>query len=111
MSHAIAPHAHILLVEAKSASVNDMLSAVTYVAKQPGVSVVSMSFGVGEFAGETGYDSVFTTPANHPGVTFVAASGDYGAPPSYLANAWGARTWLRLGRVPCHMANDWLICR
>jgi subtilase family serine protease len=84
-AHAIAPQANILLVEAQSPSVNDLFNAVTYAAKQPGVSVVSMSFGLGEFAGETGYDSVFTTPANHPGVTFVAASGDKGSPPSYPA--------------------------
>jgi hypothetical protein len=84
-AHAIAPYANILLVEAKSNSDADLFNAVSYAAKQSGVSVVSMSFGGDEFAGETGYDSVFKTPANHPGVTFVAASGDYGAPPSYPA--------------------------
>src|SRR5262249_17847232 len=39
----------------------------------------SMSWGAGEFRGENHYDSDFTTPANHPGVTFVAASGDWGS--------------------------------
>src|SRR5262249_38291167 len=29
--------------------------------------------------------SVFTTPAGHQGVTFIASSGDYGAPVSYPA--------------------------
>ena len=37
-----------------------------------------MSWGAGEFAGESAYDSVFTTPAGHNGVTFVASSGDSG---------------------------------
>ena len=45
-----------------------------------------MSWGTGEFYGETAYDSLFTTPAGHiggdglpGGVTFIAASGDSGA--------------------------------
>ncbi len=37
--------------------------------------MISMSWGGGEFSGETEYDSVF----NVPGVTFTAASGDSGA--------------------------------
>ena len=57
-----------------------------YAAKQTGVVAVSMSFGGGEFSGETSYDSsTFTTPAGHTGVTFVASSGDDGAPTSYPA--------------------------
>jgi len=73
-AHAIAPKANILLVEASSASLSSLLSAVSYASGQPGVSVVSMSWGAGEFSGETTYDNYFTTP----GVTFVAASGDSG---------------------------------
>ena len=38
-----------------------------------------MSWGTSEFNGETSYDSYFTTPAGHNGVTFVASSGDSGA--------------------------------
>ncbi len=38
-----------------------------------------MSWGVSEFAGETNYDSYFTTPAGHAPVAFVASSGDSGA--------------------------------
>ena len=86
-AHAIAPGANILLVEAASASVNDLLSAVNYARSQAGVSVVSMSWGAGEFSGETAYDSVFTTPVGHAGVTFVASSGDQGAPASWPAIA------------------------
>ena len=75
----MAPGANIVLVEAPSASLSDLLSAVNYASKQPGVSVVSMSWGTTEFWGESAYDSIFTTPAGHTGVTFVAASGDSGA--------------------------------
>ncbi len=82
-AHAIAPKADLLLVEAYSASFDDMFAAVDYARKQPGVSVVSMSWGAYEFFGETLYDSYFTTPAGHTGVTFVAASGDSGGITNY----------------------------
>ena len=39
-----------------------------------------MSWGSSEFYGENYYDSLFTTPAGHRGITFVASSGDSGAP-------------------------------
>jgi hypothetical protein len=84
-SHAIAPAAKILLVEATSATFNDLLNAVDYAASAPGVVVVSMSWGGGEFSGESAYDSHFTTPTGHTGVTFVASSGDNGAPPIWPA--------------------------
>jgi subtilase family serine protease len=74
-AHAIAPAANIVLVEAQP-DLSDLFSAARFAAGLPGVSVVSMSWGAGEFASESSYDSVFTTPAYHNGVTFVAASGD-----------------------------------
>jgi subtilase family serine protease len=79
-AHAIAPKANILLVEARSASLGDLLGAVDTARRTAGVSVVSMSWGAGEFSSETAYDSYFTTTSGHAGVTFVAASGDDGAP-------------------------------
>jgi hypothetical protein len=82
-AHAIAPGARILLVEANSNSNADLFAAVSYAAKQPGVSVVSMSWGSPEFSNEAGFDGVFTTPAGHQGVTFLAAPGDNGSPASY----------------------------
>ncbi len=82
-AHAIAPKANILLVEATDNSYANLFAAVRYAASQPGVVVVSMSFGGGEFSGETTFDSTFLTPAGHAGVTFVASSGDSGAPASY----------------------------
>jgi len=78
-AHAIAPGANILLVEAPSASVFDLFTAINYARWQPGVSVVSMSWGMSEFQGEQGLDPLFNTPVDHTGVTFVASSGDSGA--------------------------------
>lgn len=82
-AHAIAPRATLLLVEAASASLSDLMSAVDYARHYPGVSVVSMSWGAGEFPGENQLDGLFTTPAGHTGVTFVAASGDTGGQTIY----------------------------
>lgn len=85
-AHALAPKANILLVEASSASISGLMSAVDYARKQPGVVAVSMSWGSSEFYNETSYDQYFTTPSGHiggsgiaGGVTFVTASGDSGA--------------------------------
>lgn len=85
-AHAIAPKANILLVEAASDNTDDMMAAVDTARKQPGVVVVSMSWGGSEFRGESSYNTYFATPAGHiggsglaGGVTFVTASGDDGA--------------------------------
>ena len=75
-AHAMAPAAKILLVETTTTNLSDLLAAVKYAAAQPNVSVVSLSWGVGEFAGEAALDSTFVTPAGHAPVTFVAATGD-----------------------------------
>ncbi|MGO9917427.1 MAG: Ig-like domain repeat protein, partial [Isosphaeraceae bacterium] len=86
-AHAIAPGAQIILVEASSQALSDLMASVATAAHQPGVSVVSMSWGFPEgqavfAADEAAYDSVF----NVPGVTFVASTGDYGAAdPEYPA--------------------------
>ncbi|MBY0526937.1 MAG: S53 family peptidase [Gemmataceae bacterium] len=99
-AHAIAPGASILLVQAKSDNFYDLMSAVNYARNQPGVVAVSMSWGTSEFVGQTSWDAYFTTPANHVGgsngrggprlsggVTFVGASGDYGAPAIWPATS------------------------
>jgi subtilase family serine protease len=78
-AHVMAPGATIDVVEARSDSLPDLMYAVDFARHIQGVSVVSMSWGSGEFGSEKAYDSVFTTPAGHTGVTFVAASGDSGA--------------------------------
>src|SRR5262245_57084772 len=85
-AHALAPAANLLLVEANAPTSSDLIeTAVDYARRQPGVSVISMSFGSGEYSSETDLDSLFTTVAGHGGVTFVAASGDSGSPPIYPA--------------------------
>jgi subtilase family serine protease len=84
-AHAMAPLANILLVEASSSGGYDLLTAIDYARRQPGVSVVSMSFGGSEFSGENSYDRSFTTPPGHGGVTFVASAGDSSA---YAGAQW-----------------------
>ena len=78
-AHAMAPGANILLVEANSSSLNDLLAAVNTARNTSGVSAVSMSWGTNEFRGETGYDQYFTTPSGHTSITFTASAGDNGA--------------------------------
>ncbi len=79
-AHAIAPMARIILVEAASAGGADLMGAIT-LAGRLGASVVSMSFGSAEYAGQGAYDTVFSAP----GVTYVAASGDNGRGVSWPA--------------------------
>jgi subtilase family serine protease len=78
-AHAIAPGANIVLVEANSDSLSDLLTAVNFARNYANVSVVSMSWGSSEFYNETSYSSDFTTPSGHIGETFVASSGDSGS--------------------------------
>lgn len=78
-THAMAPGAGIIVIEARSDNLPDLLAAVNLAKKIPLVSVVSMSWGGSEFSGQLALDSTFTTPAGHKGITFVAASGDEGA--------------------------------
>jgi hypothetical protein len=78
-AHAMAPAANIVLVEANSATLSDLFAAVSYASTQ--ASVVSMSWGSGEFSTESSYSHYFTTS----GVTFVASSGDVGGKTSYPA--------------------------
>lgn len=91
-AHAISPRAHILLVEARSASTNDLLSAIDYARRQKGVSTISLSWGGDESPFEQFFDNYLTTPPGHigggglrGGVTFVSSSGDSGAPASWPA--------------------------
>lgn len=74
-SHAIAPGAKILLVEANSASGTDLLNAVNYARNRSDVVAISMSWGGDEFGSEASYESYFTS---NFGASFFAASGDSG---------------------------------
>ncbi len=76
-AHAIAPGAHILLVEASSSSFSNLLTAEDFAAGH--ANYVSNSWGGSEFSGESSYDSHFV----HPGVSFFASAGDSGLPAQY----------------------------
>jgi subtilase family serine protease len=76
-AHAIAPAANITVVEANTGFDSDLNVAVKMVKQQPGVSVVSTSYTREEFSTDTN-SLVYSTPANHAGITFVAAAGDTG---------------------------------
>jgi subtilase family serine protease len=119
-AHAVAPGANILLVEAQSDNLLDLLTAVDYARRQPGVSVVSMSWGTSEFPEETGLDGYFTTPAGHAGVTFVSSAGDDGVPgcwpafsPAVVAvggtslKTLGAAGTYRSESAWCHGGGGW----
>jgi hypothetical protein len=84
-AHSIAPDANIILFEGNSNSYSDLFTAVKTAADYANVSVVSMSWGGGEFSGENSYDSDFVAPSGHQGVTFLAATGDSGTPSEYPA--------------------------
>src|SRR5262249_17507985 len=77
-AHAIAPGANILLVEAKNEQISNLMAAVHFATSQPGVSVVSMSFGWAERAGDLIRNDDFVTRFGHRGISFVASAGDHG---------------------------------
>ncbi len=79
-THSMAPNAKIYLVEARSSSYTDMFQAVAKANTLAGVTCVSMSWGGGEFSGETTYDSNFTS-----GRVYFASSGDTGGAISFPA--------------------------
>jgi len=82
-SHAMAPGAKIVLVEAASSSFADLFTAVSVasgiVKQNNGYGEVSMSWGGSEFYGESSYDKYFETP----GVVYFAAAGDTGGRTDY----------------------------
>jgi subtilase family serine protease len=73
-SHAVAPQATIILSIARSASLDDLMTAVD-AAVAAGANVVTMSWGSAEFNGQSAYESHF----NRTGVAFFASSGDSGS--------------------------------
>jgi hypothetical protein len=76
-AHAMAPNAKLFLVESIQTHTDPTFQAVQVASNlvaQNGGGVVSMSWGIPEFAGETSFDHYFTTP----GVVYFAASGDSG---------------------------------
>jgi subtilase family serine protease len=86
MVHAIAPKAQIVLEVAKNASFKNLLLAAQDAFTNLGETVVSMSFGGGEFAGEIGANGDGILSAGTlKGVTFTASSGDSGCGTQYPA--------------------------
>ncbi|WP_373559654.1 S53 family peptidase [Streptomyces sp. TLI_55] len=81
MVSAIAPNAHILLVEAKSSSMANLGTAVNEAVKL-GAKFVSNSYGGGESSSDTSYDSSYF---NHPGVAITVSAGDEGYGAEYPA--------------------------
>ena len=79
-AHAMAPRAKIVLVQ--SSQPDDSLYTAVTQAVGAGASVVSMSWGGGEFSGEQTYD---TTYFSAPGVTYFASTGDSGCGAQYPA--------------------------
>jgi subtilase family serine protease len=72
MVSAVCPDCHILLVEANSNSLSDLLIAENRAAAM-GASAISNSWGANEFSTETFYDSYF-----QQGIPITASSGDGG---------------------------------
>jgi subtilase family serine protease len=75
MASAICPNCHILLVEGTSNGYAD-LGAAENTAVRLGATVVSNSYGGGEFSAET--SATYAAPYNHPGVAITVSSGDNG---------------------------------
>ena len=73
MVSAICPNCHILLVEASSNSFANLAAAEDRAALM-GATVISNSYGGGEYSGEVNDQSHF----NHPGVAITVSSGDNG---------------------------------
>ena len=82
-AHAVAPDAAILLVEASTNALGNLLTAVSYAAKQPGVTVISGSFGAAEFSKQAAEDVRCRLAA----AVCVFASGDNGNPGTYPATS------------------------
>ena len=78
--HAMAPLAKIVLVQ--SSQPDDSLFMGVQQAVGAGASVVSMSWGGGEFDGEQSYD---TTYFSQPNITYLASTGDSGCGAQYPA--------------------------
>ena len=74
IAHAICPNCKILLVEATSTSLANLLAAEDYAAKH--ANIVSNSWGGNEFSSET--TSTYNGHFNHPGIPITFSSGDSG---------------------------------
>lgn len=100
---AACPRCKILLVEADTNSLSNMLTAVTQ-ARTQGSKFISMSWGLPEDPGQLALDQTYF---NFPGIAFVAAAGNggfsgffYPAASQYVTAAGGTSLDRSLQRVP-----------
>ncbi len=96
-AHAIAPGAHILLVEAKTNSFSNLLTAEDYAKAH--ATYVSNSWGGSEFSSETSYDGHFS----QSGVSFFVSSGDAGLPAEYPS---ASRNVVSVGGTTLHFTSS-----
>jgi subtilase family serine protease len=85
-AHAMAPGAKILLVEARTASFNDLDAAEQYANNTSNATFLSNSWGASEFFGEGAFNAIYTPKS---GKSMLFASGDSGLPASYPSAAPG----------------------
>lgn len=79
-AHAIAPAANIVVIEANNVADTPIDKAIGYATTIKNVSVISDSYVRPEDSNlDPVQNPVYATPANHQGITFVAAAGDDGA--------------------------------
>lgn len=98
-THAIAPGAKILLVEAKTNSFTNLLAAEDYAAAH--AQYVSNSWGGSEFSGEASNDSHFA----RAGVSFFVSSGDAGTPAEYPSSSPNV---ISVGGTTLHLSGNTL---
>ncbi len=78
---AACPSCHIAVVEAATASLANLTTAVKTAAAIPGVVAISNSYVSPETSGETADDPAY----DHPGIAITASSGDHGYGVEYPA--------------------------
>ncbi|WP_327066022.1 putative Ig domain-containing protein [Kitasatospora sp. NBC_01302] len=83
MVSAVCPNCHIVLVEATSANMSDLGTAVNQAVAQ-GAKYVSNSYGGSEDSTDTSSDSQYF---NHPGVAITVSAGDGGYGAEYPASS------------------------
>jgi subtilase family serine protease len=103
MAHQMCQNCPIIVVEADSAAMTNLMAAVA-TAVRAGAAVVSNSYGGQELASQTRSDATF----NRPGVTMVASAGDsgygvsYPAASPYVVAAGGTSLTLRASGLRLH---------
>jgi subtilase family serine protease len=97
--HAVCQNCSILLTEADSPNIKNLMASVD-VSIKAGAAAVSNSYGGPEFSGETVFDWHF----KHPGVAFTVSSGDsgygvqYPAASPYVTAVGGTSLYLNGGK-------------